>query len=558
MPTFDLLTQPWIPASPTGSENGGDTMYGVRDVLLRAHELTEIRAASPLITAALHRVLLAVVHRSLGSETRAAGPASVAEWRDLWQQGHFDAAQTTRYLDTWQHRFDLFDAEKPFYQTAHLDYSYQKFITNLTHEWVTEGPTLFDHTTYANSPAFSPALAAQYLVAQQAFALGGLLTYERKEDKSADGALLAKGALLLVQGETLFETLMLNLHRYHRADEQPFPLMSRDDAPAWERDGETVAEDRRPNGYLDWLTWQSRRIRLHPTEESGGTAMVRHVVIMKGNQLPDDYKRFGHETMLAFRINKDAKSPQDPTPVISFQPEKALWRDSLTLMQTLTDARQRPKMLDWLNELCVGGALDRSRIVPLTAYGLGSDRAKIFFWRAEQLPLPLAYLADDQLLLRVQAALAHADEIGRVLRDTARVLARYVFVSDPPVDQRQRDDLYRARSKDIDALRDALAPGRQYWSELDTPFARFLVAQAQEAAARPTGETEVPIGSAFIAWGDAVGAAAQADVEAMIGGLDSSARMMKAVVQARAHFNGLRAYWRKRAGFDRKEGAEHE
>ena len=558
MPTFDLLTQPWIPASVTGGENDGDTMYGVREALLRAHELTGIRAASPLVTAALHRLLLAVVHRSLHTETRAAGPDSVAEWRDLWRQGRFDAVQMTQYLDIWQHRFDLFDAEKPFYQTIHLDYSYQKSITNLTHEWVTEGSTLFDHTTHATSPAFSPARAAQYLVAQQSFALGGLLTYARKEDKSADGALLAKGAVLLVQGETLFETLMLNLHVYHRSDERPFALMSASDAPAWERDDDTQAEDRRPNGYLDWLTWQGRRIRLHPTEEPDGAVMVRHVVIMKGNQLPDGYTRFGHETMLAFHVNKDAKGTQDPTPVVSFQPEKALWRDSLTLMQSANNARQRPKMLDWLNDLCVSGALDRTRIVPLIAYGLGSNQAKIFFWRAEQLPLPLAYLSDDNLLMRVQVALAHADEIGRVLRDTVYILAKFVFVPNPPSDKQQRDKLYRLRGDDIDALRATLAPGRQYWSELDAPFSRFLVAQAEEAAARPTRETETAIGPAFIAWGGAVRAAARADVDAMIGGLDSSARMMKAVVQARAHFEGLLVHWRKRAGFDREEEAKRE
>ena len=40
--------------------------------------------------------------------------------------------------------------------------------------------------------------------------------------------------------------------------------MVSDDVPAWELDQENVAIDRQPKGYLDLLTWQSRRIKLIP------------------------------------------------------------------------------------------------------------------------------------------------------------------------------------------------------------------------------------------------------------------------------------------------------
>ena len=556
---FILLDERWIPCIRADDDTEGE--YSLTDVLISAHELREIRDSSPLVTAALHRLLLAVIHRATRRGDEQGGPASWEEWRDLWLQGQFDAEQLTQYLEAWRHRFALFGDDRPFYQAASLDFSYERAITNLTHELNTDGTTLFDHTTRANSPAFSPARAARYLVAHQAFAIGGLLSLEKGQDpklfKSADSAPLTKGAVMLVQGKTLFETLMLNLHRYNRRDEEPF-AMDADDAPAWERDAETKAEDRRLRGYLDLLTWQSRRIRLHPTEGPDGTFAVRSVVVMKGNQFPDGFNRSGHETMLAFRVNKKAKGTEDPTPVVSFQPEKALWRDSLILLQSAEGAK-RPKTLDWLGDLAGHKVLDRSQTVPLVAYGLGSDRAKIFFWRTEQLPLPLAYLSDSDLLARVRDALALAEQTGNVLRDAIREFARFIFVPDPPNDLRERDGLYRQRSKDIAALRVALAPGRRYWAALDTHFSQFLVAQAEEAALRPQGETgELQNEKAFTDWGNAVRNASRDDFVAIVGGQDDSARVMKATVYARGYFEGLSAYWRRRAGLDREEETNSE
>ncbi len=53
-------------------------------------------------------------------------------------------------------------------------------------------------------------------------------------------------------------------------------------------------------------------------------------------------------------------------------------------------------------------------------------------------------------------------------------------------------------------------------------------------------------------------AAARDDFNALVGGHDDSARGMKATVQARGYFEGLSAYWRRRAGLDRKEEASGE
>ena len=58
-------------------------------------------------------------------------------------------------------------------------------IANLIHELVTgDNATLFDHTNEDNPPAISPPEAARSLVAFQAFAIGGLITFESGQDRT--------------------------------------------------------------------------------------------------------------------------------------------------------------------------------------------------------------------------------------------------------------------------------------------------------------------------------------------------------------------------------------
>jgi CRISPR system Cascade subunit CasA len=94
MAGFNLVSEPFIPClMPDGSERPFD----VRDALVRAHEISQLRDSSPLVTAALHRLLLAVLHRVFG-------PASLAEWRNLWAdgKGRFDPFRLDAYLTRWK------------------------------------------------------------------------------------------------------------------------------------------------------------------------------------------------------------------------------------------------------------------------------------------------------------------------------------------------------------------------------------------------------------------------------------------------------------------------
>jgi CRISPR system Cascade subunit CasA len=323
--------------------------------------------------------------------------------------------------------------------------------------------------------------AARWLVAFQSFALGGLITTEegkKAQDGSADAGQLVKSAVVLARGDNLFQTLMLNLVHYSAEDEAPFAFKPPADRPAWERDDEPRPVDRRYDGYLDLLTWQSRRVKLVAERDPEGNLLgVSGVVAMKGFQLPDDYWRIHYETMVGFLRAKDAKGKQDPWPPLGFRSGKELWRNSHALFQTVAEGCQRPRTISWLDELRQSSHFDRKQI-QIDVAGMSADRAKVFFWRHETLPLPLAYLDQPQLVESLKTALKLAESVASdAIRAAAWAAATSWLTSGPEV----RPDTDRVRS-----VVDSFAPDRLYWSRLERPFRELLLALAADDADQGT------------------------------------------------------------------------
>ncbi len=112
MAEFNLIEEPWIPCIDLDGKN---MEYGICDALLKARELREICDDSPLVTVAIHRMLLAILYRA------SEGPRNLAAWKSLYSCDTFDTKTVGRYLDRWEDRFDLFVDDKPFYQMARFE-----------------------------------------------------------------------------------------------------------------------------------------------------------------------------------------------------------------------------------------------------------------------------------------------------------------------------------------------------------------------------------------------------------------------------------------------------
>ena len=225
---FNLTREPWIPVE---SFDGRAFEVSTRDALKRAHELRALADPSPLVVAALTRHLLAVLHRSYD------GPRSMKEWAAIARAGAFGPAQVEAYLDRVQDRMDLFHPTHPFAQTRGLLGQFADYVTPIDEleifraRWGT-ARELFRHLP-ERQPRMAPACAARALLAHQAFATGGLVK-KPGEPTSATAAPLARAALVVVRGKTLFQTLIANLLRY--GAEEPVPTGGATDTCSWEQD----------------------------------------------------------------------------------------------------------------------------------------------------------------------------------------------------------------------------------------------------------------------------------------------------------------------------------
>jgi CRISPR system Cascade subunit CasA len=524
MGSFDLVDRPWLPCV---ARDGTATELSLRQTLLEARDLREVYDPSPLVTVALHRLLLAILHRA------HMGPAGMEEWRDIWRTGRFDQARIDCYLDRWRHRFDLFDPVRPFYQMPFIpdlaDAKKQAPVAKLAQESAAgNNATLFDHSSDEAPQPVAAAKAARDLVATQAFSIG----FGKSHPYYLSDSTLIRGYSVLAAGESLFETLALNLQPYNQYE--PIPWLEDDDLPCWEQELPAIPdrEGTPATGYTDYLTWQSRQIHLISDGEGATVTrcQVRQRLKLAGNPL-DPFKCYLQDPLKGWRPR-------------SFRPRRALWRDSSLLFEQLGTApggnvSRRPDVMNWL------ARIDRERqakritaksVYRLHAFGVTTDdgnAASVVLWRREALPLPLAVIDEPRAVVAVREAIDIADAVNRALGASIRRLATLLLA--PTSDQ--ETSLQPDSDKSVRPLVHSLGIEGRFWPLLETPFAQFLTALPHDRTTDTDGGEDVIFGDATLRqWSAAVRSAARQAFEEGTAGLDRSARALKAVAVARRQF----------------------
>lgn len=501
---FNLIDEAWLPClMPSGLRRE----TSLQDALQGAHTFGELRDESPLVTAALHRLLLAVLHRVFG-------PSDMFKWRELWDAGAFPRGPLKAYFDRWRDRFDLFHEHWPFYQTGGMTTEKPLPVSALYEELATgNNATLFDHTTESSPVAFTPAQSARGLVMRQAFALGlgvsPAVTIKGKTMKTGhrqDGP-LARGVVLLVKGESLFHTLMLNLCVYQGSDS---------DLPIWECDNpEAQVNKTKADGRLDLYTAQCRRLRLDTDNAADGR--VRWVHFAQGRKLLSEY----FDPMKAYQIRNKAQEPS----VIGLIEDRVLWRDSTALFELAR--RHRPgehelgaSALQLVATAAETRCLSHGIVPQIDLLGLATQRGKatsVVLWRHESLPLPIAYLGDDKALLGdLKSALILAEAVATALRQAVRSASRVALSPGEP---------NKADKDRVTQMTDAMAPHRLYWSRLEEPFRRLIVDLPGDAAHR------LELLRNWFA--EPLRTAAHTAYDSTAGTLESNARALRAAVTGR-------------------------
>jgi CRISPR system Cascade subunit CasA len=515
MASFNLVHERWIPCQIL--EDGSTLELNLRDTLCRSHQIKEIHDPSPLVTIAIHRLLLAVLHRVFG-------PASLTEWQTLWQRGAWEENKLEAYFSQWSDRFDLFHPQHPFYQDPWLfskvkkkkklskvseekqeDEEGQIPFAKLARELATSrNATLFDHNTDAFPKAFSFSEAARYLIADQFYAIPDGTGYRTSP--------LTYGVTTLVCGSSLFETLMLNLLPYN--SERPIPSNLSKDRPWWEYAAQE-APGAIPHGYLSYLTWPYRRAFLLVKDSS-----VTHTLREATQGVDKAWIETLFDPMVSYSRSK----------TVGFQPVKlqegkALWRESHALLGLLSHKYgKEPGVIAFL-------AKTGTRQTTVHVLGAKADNNSIALWRHERLPLPLAYLEDRDLLNGLKPALDTSKKVGITLSWATDLFARLAL------NHPESGSLKKQAKKEVDNLVKSLNLEAAYWPALESPFKRFMVDLAEQwPSYDPDAEDHKQL-PAQQEWIGQVERAARTAFDTATSGLDISARTLKGLAQAERAFN---------------------
>ncbi len=486
--SFNLIDEKWIPALAEGQE---PTEVSLRYALTHAREITEILGESPPITVAIHRMLLAILHRALDA------PKDREDWQKIWKAGTFDEHKIIVYLEKHRSAFDLFDAQKPFFQNATIQSKNPKSVENLFFQ---NNPTARHFGQHSGKVLLSHGAAAIGIIAMQTFDVCGYVAAENKEGKeSANETHLMQTAIALMRGDNLFETLMLNFIRYDGENGEPFSFESQKDLPAWEREGPTRSEERLMRGYADWLTWQGRRLRLR----ANGNAEKMEVKIfdqMRGNWFPKSLEPKHYETMVAFRKNPRSTEASKPWLEVCFREDRALWRDSLTLFENvkpLEDGSRaesfRPKTVTWLSELTAAKVLSRDKALHVDFLGVTAVNKDCKFWRHERFVLPLLYLADTNasrnLFSELGRALRLAEDVEFILKQCSQKLATLLLSEHADLKNGRSPD----KKKDVNPLAASFGIEAFYWSRLETPFKALMLGLPDDVREVMDGEDLISV-----------------------------------------------------------------
>lgn len=432
MSRFNLIDEKWIPVRfPDGSRDE----LGIRDALLRAKEIAAIEDPSPLVVAALHRFLLAVLYRAL------EGPTDIDQAKVLFKEG-IRSEKITSYLEKWRDRFWLFDEKYPFGQIPTFEPKAWRAWTVLAAEHNADNAkVLFDHVDVEAPGTISEGATSRWILATQTFSV----SCGKSELSHTGTAPSATAAIAIPLGRDLQDTLLLSLVPQNRE-------VTAADLPLWERSPELVERlkegiERAASGLADRYTWRTRSIRLE-TSRSGRIEKLAFASGV-GNSSVDQT-----DPMLGYRIHDTrGKLP------IQFR-ERGLWRDFDSLLPD--ESHLAPKVIEHATALTRTN-LDR---FPRSVMVLGqaNNKAKIEYWRMERFVLPEALAGVRFIRTEIRQLLSDAEDAQKSLWLACRSFARELM------GHGEREPT----GKDISGFVEQMPVNSWYWSTLESRFHAVL------------------------------------------------------------------------------------
>lgn len=363
---FNLIYERWIRVL---GMDGVEEEISMEELFERAHQIRSLAGELPTQDFAIMRLILAILYAVYLRQDVKGSPLhmrneedALSQWDSIWSAGRFDSKQILGYLKRYEDRFYLFHPDRPFYQ-IHLDkgteYKASKLLGDISES--SNKVKLFSSRNGVSKERIGFAEAARWVLHLNAFDDNSSKPTQKKSGLPPVGAgWLGKLGLVYIQGNNLFETLLLNLVL---ADSNGEPIPAGE--AIWEADVVCKTERRiisTPNTILGMLTLQSRRFTLI----RDGSAITGYQLI-GGDVFPAENTFI--EQMTRWRQDKKSQAwfPR------RHDPSKQMWRDYSSLVMRSSsidsDAYRAPGVVEWISSLIHEGCIQES-VVRLGVVGV--------------------------------------------------------------------------------------------------------------------------------------------------------------------------------------------
>ena len=342
---FDLLTEPWIRVR---LKDNTVQEVSLTEALVSAQDYVDLAGEMPTQDAAVLRLLLAVLF-TVFSRVNVKGEPEPLEkrgqalrrWSELWQLGHSPAEPIRDYLEQWKDRFWLFHPTHPFWQVPEARSGTEYGAAKLNGEMSESSNKLRLFPLYAgqSKEQLSYPQAARWLLCVNGYDD----TSAKPKGKglpSVGAGWLGKIGFIQAQGNSLYETLMLNLTLLRDGRE-----CWGENKPCWELEVPKSAERTGiccPDNPAELLTLQSRRLLLHRTGEN-----VDGFYLLGGDFFPRE-NAFA-EQMTIWRTKPIKKNEPVVFVPCRHDPSKQFWREFPAVF--CQDSGHRPGLVCWIEEL---------------------------------------------------------------------------------------------------------------------------------------------------------------------------------------------------------------
>jgi len=457
---FNLLREKWIPVM---RRDGGVDEVSLLEAIDQSAGIRDFAGELPTMDFALLRLLLAILHASLGRQQNGSHPPLSGEgafqanpgrmmtrWKKIWDAGSFPMGVIEEYLAKYEDRFWLFHPESPFYQVERMgkatEYTGAKLNGALAES--SNKLRLFPERTGTSRDRLPYPEAARWLVYLNGY--DDTSAKKTQKDLPSPGAgWLGKLGPVWACGESLFHTLMLNWVLLPDGGNSLWGI----ERPCWSLEkarGMERTELNVPDNQSELLTLQSRRLLL----QTDG-AQVVGFTLLGGDFFPPAQEVFAEQMTLWRKVKKKEPGKREYPPKRHDSGRK-LWRDFAALTAQGPELR-RPGVVSWLSRLASEGILSQRHFrfrIAAVKYGDKDFFADDVF--GDSLSFSASLLTDksQEWVARIISILDWTDQLVGELKYLAQQLSK--------------------ASGDSQGLDSREAAGKRAYFLLDLPFREWL------------------------------------------------------------------------------------